>query len=83
MKKIIERLKDKLNNEYVILKDYDKNEYYLLLKYRRNYTNTYPYKVEVKGMRNIKTFIINNKLEIITNKCYDKEDKEVKHGKNR
>lgn len=83
MKKIVERLKDKVNNEYVIVKNYDNNEYYLLLKYRKKYTNSYPYKVEVKGMKNIKTFIINNKLEIITNKCYDKEDKEVKHGKNR
>lgn len=83
MKKIVERLKDKVNNEYVIVKNYDNNEYYLLLKYRKKYTNSYPYKVEVKGMRNIKTFIINNKLEIITNKCYDKESKEVKHGKNR
>ena len=83
MKKIVERLKDKVNNEYVIVKNYDNNEYYLLLKYRKKYTNSYPYKVEVKGMKNIKTYIINNKLEIITNKCYDKEDKEVKHGKNR
>ena len=83
MKKIIEKLKDKLNNEYMILKDYDREEYYLLLRYRKNYTNTRPYKVEVKGLKNIKTFIVNNKLEILKEKCYDKEDKEVRHGKNR
>lgn len=88
MKRIIERLQDRLNVNYIIVKDFDINEYYLLLEYRDGYSqgkwnaNKPHYKVEVKGLKNIATFISNNGLEFVDNKEYNKNE-EVKNGKNR
>lgn len=64
MKKIVKYLKDNVSDHYIVVKDTDCNEYYLLL-HLRNHSKQY--KLEVKGLKNINTFIKNNRLEVDEN----------------
>ena len=64
MKKIVKYLKDNVCDRYIVVKDTDKNEYYLLLQTRGQKVH---YKLEVKGLNNINTFIKNNRLEVDEN----------------
>lgn len=61
MKKIVKYLKDNMQDRYIVVKDIDKNEYYLLIQTRGQ---KIAYKLEVKGLNNINTFIKNNRLEV-------------------
>ena len=64
MKKIVKYLKDNVCDRYIVVKDTDKNEYYLLLQTRGQKVH---YKLVVKGLNNINTFIKNNRLEVDEN----------------
>ena len=61
MKIIVKYLKDDVSDHYIVVKDTGCNEYYLLLQTRGQKVH---YKVEVKGLNNINTFIKNNRLEV-------------------